>query len=56
MCEREVEIMTIGERIKLRRQELELSVDDIAKKLDKNRATVYRYESAEIENLPITVL
>jgi repressor LexA len=56
MCKREVEIMTIGERIKLRRQELELSVDDIAKKLDKNRATVYRYESAEIENLPITVL
>lgn len=48
--------MNIGERIKNRRKELELSVDDVADKLGKNRATVYRYESSDIENLPITIL
>lgn len=48
--------MTVGERIKFRRQQLGLSVDDIAKKLGKNRATIYRYESDEIENLPTTLL
>lgn len=48
--------MTIGERIKARRKELGLSVDDLAHKLGKNRATIYRYESNEIENLPTTIL
>jgi SOS-response transcriptional repressors (recA-mediated autopeptidases) len=48
--------MTIGSRIKERRKNLGLSVDDIAARLGKNRATVYRYESDDIENLPSTVL
>ncbi|AJA50095.1 helix-turn-helix domain-containing protein [Clostridium pasteurianum DSM 525 = ATCC 6013] len=48
--------MNIGDRIKQRRKELDLSVDDIASKLGKNRATIYRYESNDIENLPITIL
>lgn len=48
--------MTIGERIKKRRKELGLSVDELAERLGKNRATVYRYESNEIEKLPTTVL
>lgn len=48
--------MTIGERVKQRRQELGLTVDELAEKIGKNRATVYRYESDEIENLPTTVL
>lgn len=48
--------MTIGERIKERRKELGISVDDLAHKIGKNRATIYRYESKEIENLPTTVL
>ena len=48
--------MTIGERIKQRRKELGLSVDELADKLGKNRATIYRYESNEIEKLPTTVL
>lgn len=48
--------MTIGERIKARRYELNLTVDDVAKKLGKNRATVYRYESDMIYHFPITVL
>ncbi len=48
--------MTVGQRIKLRRQQLGLSVDDVAEKLGKNRATIYRYESDEIENLPLNIL
>lgn len=48
--------MNIGERIKARRKELGLSVDEVAKKLNKNRATVYRYESNDIENLPVNIL
>lgn len=48
--------MNIGERIKQRRIELGLSVDEVASRLGKNRATVYRYENSDIENLPTTVL
>jgi len=48
--------MTIGERIRQRRKEIGMSVDELAEKLGKNRATIYRYESDEIENMPITVL
>ena len=48
--------MTIGDRIKKRRKELGLSVDEVAERLGKNRATIYRYESSEIENLPSPVL
>ena len=36
--------------------ELGLSVDDLAAKLGKNRATIYRSESDEIENFPIQVI
>lgn len=48
--------MSIGEIIRERRKKLGYSVDYVAEKLGKNRATIYRYESEEIENLPITVL
>jgi transcriptional regulator with XRE-family HTH domain len=48
--------MNIGEKIKQRRKELGLSVDEVALKLGKNRATVYRYENSDIDNLPITIL
>lgn len=48
--------MTIGERIKKRRLELGLSADDVAGKLGKNRSTVFRYESSDIEKLPTVVL
>ncbi len=48
--------MLIGERIKQRRKELGLSVDEVAAKIGKNRATVYRYESKDIEKLPLEVL
>ena len=48
--------MTIGQRIKNRRLELNMSVDEVANKLGKNRATIYRYEKDDIKDLPITVL
>ncbi len=47
---------TIGDRIKSRRIELHLSADDLASRLDKHRATIYRYESNDIENFPISVI
>lgn len=49
-------MLSIGERIRNRRKELKLSVDQLAEMLGKNRATVYRYESDDIENMPLTVL
>lgn len=48
--------MKIGDRIKQRRKLLGMTVDELAEKLQKNRATIYRYESSEIEKLPTTVL
>ena len=48
--------MKIGQRIKERRLELGYSVDQLAELLNKNRATVYRYENGNIEHLPHTVL
>jgi transcriptional regulator with XRE-family HTH domain len=47
---------TIGKRIRDRRIELGMSVDDLAARLCKNRATVYRYESDEIENFPVSII
>ena len=47
---------TIGGRIRECRLELGLSVDDLALRLGKNRATVYRYEGDEIENLPLAII
>lgn len=48
--------MNTGERIKQRREELGVSVEELAKRLGKHRATIYRYESNEIANLPTNVL
>lgn len=48
--------MEIYEKIKSRRKELGLSAEDVAESLGISRATVYRYESADIEKLPITSL
>lgn len=47
---------SIGNRIKKRRLEVGLSVDQVAEKIGKNRATVYRYESSEIEKFPTDIL
>lgn len=48
--------MRIGERIKQRRKELGLSADKLGEMLGKNRATIFRYENGEIENLPLDIL
>ena len=48
--------MTTGERIHNRRIEIGLSVNKVADLIGKDRATVYRYESDDIENLPVSVL
>ena len=48
--------MTVGQRIKARREECGLSVIDLAERLGKARSTIYRYESDEIQDMPITVL
>ncbi len=48
--------MDIGKRIKQKRLELGLTIDELAKKLNKNRATVYRYENNDINMFPLSVL
>lgn len=47
--------MTTGEKIRTRRKELGISVDELASRLGKNRATIYRYESDAIE-MPASML
>lgn len=53
---KEVTLLNIGEKIKQRRKELGLTVDEVANKIGKNRATVYRYESNKIEDMPVGIL
>ena len=48
--------MNLGDRIKNRRKELGMTVDDLAKIVGKSRATIYRYENGAIEKLPTDVL
>ncbi len=48
--------MEVYERIKARRKELGLSADDVAAALGVSRATVYRYECADIEKLPTQII
>lgn len=48
--------LTVNERIKQRRKELDLDANYVAEKLGISRATYYRYESKEIEKIPISAL
>ena len=48
--------MNTGDRIKQRRVSLGLSADELAERIGKSRATIYRYENGDIENMPTTVL
>lgn len=43
-------------RIKICREACGMSVDDVAKLIGKNRATVYRYDNGEIENIPMKAI
>ncbi len=48
--------MTVGERIRQLRKQRNMSADDLAIKIGKDRSTIYRYESSEIEDMPTSVL
>ncbi|GAB6651769.1 hypothetical protein BOVMAS18_18210 [Streptococcus uberis] len=48
--------LTVGERIKLRRKEIKMSVEELAKKVDVSMATIYRYEKGDIEKVDTEVL
>ena len=48
--------VAIGQRIKRRRKELSMTADELGERLGKDRATIYRYESGSIENMPIGLL
>ena len=44
--------MTVGERIKKKRKEMNLTLEDLSKKASVSRQTIFRYESGEIKNIP----
>lgn len=48
--------MDIQDKIKKRRLELNLTLDDVAKELGINKSTVLRYESKSINKMPIDVI
>lgn len=48
--------MTPGERIKARRKELNISALELAERIGKNKATLYRYERGDIENIPTSMM
>lgn len=45
--------MTIGQQVRKRRQKLKMSVDDLAKRIGKDRSTIYRYENGDIGKMPL---
>lgn len=47
--------MTIGERIKNIRKSKKISVDYLAKELGVSKTTIYRYEDATIEKIPVSI-
>ena len=47
---------SVQEKIKSRRLELGVSLEDVAKELNVNKTTVMRYESKSIEKMPIDVI
>ena len=44
--------MTVGERLKMLRTELHMSMEDVASQLGVQRPTVFRYETGMITNIP----
>lgn len=48
--------MDIGQRMKLRRNEINLSAEKLAEKLGVSKTTIYRYEKGEIEKFPIELV
>jgi transcriptional regulator with XRE-family HTH domain len=56
LCDKTGEKMSIGKQIRKRRKELKMSVDELARRIGKDRSTVYRYETGDIGNMPIDIL
>ena len=48
--------MDIYEKIKARRLELDLTLEDVAKALNVTKSTVYKYETSAIQNMGIDKL
>lgn len=48
--------MNIGPRIKQRRTQLRMSADELARRIGKDRSTVYRYENGHIDKVAIAML
>ena len=48
--------MSIGKQIRKRRKELKMSVDELARKVGKDRSTIYRYENGDIGNMPLELV
>lgn len=48
--------MTVGKRIKSRRLEIGINAEELAERVGKHPATIYRYENGEIEGLPANLL
>jgi transcriptional regulator with XRE-family HTH domain len=46
----------VGARIQSRRKELKMGADELAQKIGKSKATLYRYENGDIENVPLDIL
>jgi len=46
---------TIGDRIREKRISAGMTVDDLAERIGRNRATIYRYEKNEVD-MPISVV
>lgn len=48
--------MNVHERIRERRKELELTAEEVADAIGVSRATYYRYETADANNLPTSLI
>lgn len=46
----------MGERIKTRRKELGMTAEELGDAIGRSRATIYKYEKGDIENLSHTLL
>jgi len=44
--------MNIGDRMRLKRRELDMTQEDVSKFIGTSKQTVQRYESGEISNIP----
>lgn len=48
--------MKIGQKIRALRKKNNMSANELAQKLNKDRATIYRYENGDIGSLPANIL